>query len=682
MQGRRITFGARALARALATMFTISATMLGASGTAHADATIAVAPATVAPGATITVQGTSWGPDPTLLLVPNGDIQATPVATKQLSLPNGGSFSVSWTAPSAPGTWGVCGTGTDLQGAGTAPCATFTVTTPSTTSATTPPTAAPTTLAVTTTEGSTTSTSVPESTLPLVAPPSTPEVTLPPTTVPPTLPAGVDGSATLDEPPSTAEGSGFSGMAIGGAVGIVLLAGIGVAGMLSSSVGQGPQPRGAIGVGVAGALLAGAVLVIAPPPKVNVPKLAITRVQVSQTLTRGSSAVTVEATCPAGARAIGGGFTSDWSSWTLDQLQPMVDWMEDPREGNAVLSRQNAASAEDPTRPDVSYYLWARQDGSVHFSDQVQQQSAYASWYTIERARIQNEANADPDSDPVPVDPVEDIAASPAKAAAQAHEYYRAVDTLSAGVNPKLRWVGLLVSRSTPTQRSWQVTASLAGNSLQSSATVNVVALCAPVSGERSPDGVPGVELRPQSTAANVELTALCQTDEVLTAIGWDSARTNGVTKAIATATNGAGYVPSGAGGTETVTAVCVKGPGVAGTSVNTETTVSGGFDGGATASCPSGYTATGGGMALALQSDKNGTLKIAQSVLGAAPVGNKGYGVQIRGLLRFQPENPAPGSALLSARNGDRFIPLTAYANSDRTSVTVQALCLKRVLS
>ena len=135
------------------------------------------------------------------------------------------------------------------------------------------------------------------------------------------------------------------------------------------------RSAGAIGVVVVGGLLAGGVGLAMPPPKVNIPKLAVTRVQTSATIARNSSQ-TVTANCPPGQVVLGGGWSSDWDSTRIDDPQPMVRWME----ADPVYVINRAQVRLGGALPSVWYWYIARADESAHLSDQAWESNRFP-WY-------------------------------------------------------------------------------------------------------------------------------------------------------------------------------------------------------------------------------------------------------------------------------------------------------------
>jgi hypothetical protein len=276
----------------------------------------------------------------------------------------------------------------------------------------------------------------------------------------------------------------------------------------------------------------------------------------------------------------------------------------------------------------------------------------------------------DPDSNiPLP-DPI-DIPYRPDVAQAFAAEYYRNVDLGGR------RTVGTLISKSVPVEQGWTVSATLGKASLQRSITLGVVALCTPLAADVGKPGVLGVAFRTASGKGTV--TAACAAGERLTSVGFTSSSMNGVASAAPTATLAGASILS-LEGTETVTAVCVRGEGLATTSATGSTTVTGGWDGSTSATCPSGYTAVGGGLAVEFQPQSGKYNSAPQATSSMTPIGSTTFGAAVRGLAAETPQNPS-SRGLIDVPYGNFATPLVVYASHDRAALTVTAICAKRVL-
>lgn len=637
---------------------TIAAVVLG-TPTALAEPPN-LAPSTVTAGGSVTISANDWVGPVTITFLKDNTVLQAGVADAG---PNGGPFSVVRSAPTEPGNWQVCLDGTTVATGGAYECSNLTVNAVPTTTATVPTSTA----TSTTLPGSTTtSTTVPDSTTttPFTVPPTSAPPTAPPTSAPVTLPGSPDGSVVLDEPAGATDGSGLSGLTIGLLVAVGVLTAIGVVGMLSSGIGDRPRPAGAIGVVVVGALVGGALVIVMPPPKVNVPKLAITRVQTSATVDRNSSQ-TVTANCPAGSVVVGGGWSSDWSSTRIDDPQPLVKWMETERASRYVLPRGRVILSNG--QPLTAYWYVARGDETVHFSDQVWDSNT-SSWLYLHLIDIWDD-DAIEDRGPRPE--VIDIPYRPDVAQAFAAEYYRAMDE---GLG---RSVGTLVKASIPVEQGWRVTASLSPASLQTSMVLTVVANCAPLATDTGQPGVLGATIRSFSSAGS--FTVPCTAGETATAVGFTAANSAGVSTArVDPDLRSTSFLAMN--GADTATAVCVKSTGLEVRMASASSTMTGGFDGSVTATCPSGFTVLGGGMTFTWKPLGGGANSRVQAVSAALPIGSKSYGVSIRPSAFHDPTSPATGSALIDVPDGKFAFPLVAFANHDMTEVAVDATCGRRV--
>ena len=132
--------------------------------------------------------------------------------------------------------------------------------------------------------------------------------------------------------------------------------------------------------------------------------------------------------------------------------------------------------------------------------------------------------------------------------------------------------------------------------------------------------------------------------------------------------------------GTATITAVCVRAQGFATTSATGSTTVTGGWDGSTSATCPANFTAVGGGASFAAKDLKGNGVSVPQAVSSLTPIDNKTFGVEIRGAAWEPPQSPS-GRGLIDIPAGNYAVPLVYYAKHDTTGVTVTAICAQRVL-
>lgn len=652
----------RAALAALAVPF--ATTLLGV-GTAHA-ATIDVNPASVAPGGTLTIVGDEWFGTVTFVFVKgNTVLQAGNASTG----PNGGPISTTRSAPTEPGDWQLCADGQNiLDGAFVSLCTSFTVTPPPTTTAKpTPTTAAPTTTLPSTssTTSTTSSTTVPEtsttsSIVPPTLPPTVPEPSAPPTSPVVTVPGGVDGATPVEEEPASTDGGGLSGLTIGLIVGVVALAGVGVVGLLSSGIGGRPRPAGAIGVGVVGAVIAGALAIAMPPPEADLPELAATRVQVSGSVGRSDSPSTITAVCPAGQVVIGGGYRSTWASATIDDTVPLIGWMDtyrDVRTSERVYVYPRSWTTRLSSTGDVTSAYWrtARVDGTVHFADFVWP-SGQRSWGG---ANVEAMAGAT-------------VPWSPVWAAAMRDIYYRVLD------QSQIRQVGVLVSASAPVEQGWQVSLQLPRTSLQSSIDVQVVAICAPITTDPGADGIVGAHIV-TSAAGKGPRTATCPAGERALAVGWRQGVPGGVSSA-AIGGDGASVVFGGdVNNTGTAVTVCAPSAGLEVTTASASGGATGGTDGSVTARCSGSSIAVSGGATLLRRTVTGDVFGDSHTLIAAVPTGGASFGVGYRALLRNEPF----GSTSAPLNSEAPFVsPLASFTKVDTSTVEVVAVCARRVVA
>lgn len=684
----RSSFMRRALRRRLISTILVApagALLLGV-GTAHA-ATLSVAPTPVAPGADVFVSGNDWVGDVVIVFI-QGQL-AIQAGTAQTG-PNGGPISITVPAPQETGTWQVCANSVQ-QPLPDPVCADLNVEIP-----TQPTNAPPTTVnqAPTTTPANANSTLPTDSSSPDTEPSDESSTTSIVALAPPVFPVEPDGISDVDEESRSTSGSGLSGLTIGLVAGIVALTGVGVVGLAVSREGHRPRRRAAIGVGLVGGILAGATAIAMPPPKVNIPKLSLSRVQVTEEVLRDAKK-TVTAECPDDTVIVGGGWSSDWSSTRVDDVAPLVAWMD--RQPNYVLrppattnSMATFASVETDapfvdrsllTQVNSDFWLFARGDGSVHASDSVWP-SGNRSWkslYDFNNWLVQQEEAID-NGNPVPPKPeVMDLPWSEDIRKAFVSLYYTWMDRAPSGVFADTRLVGTLVNESMPFEHGWRVTVSLPSWSLQKSLALSVVALCAPLAASVDEPGVLGVALR--SMKGTEMLIARCKAGERLSSIGFDAGEMRGIVSAIPTKDlAGSEFtVINRTGGS--LTSVCVRSDGLETTSVTSMTNVSGGYDDGTTASCPSGFSALGAGAQFVYKELGSGRLASATAVSSLNIIGPKDVNVAFRSPNINFPRNPS-GPLLLDIPRMVGVYPRTAYATSDITEVTVHAICARRVLA
>lgn len=644
------------------------------------------------------VSGDEWLGDVALVFMKGNTVVQAGTATTG---PNGGSISIAVTAPTESGSWQVCASGINrLDGQPMSTCSSFEVTPPApsppqtTNSPQSTVNQAPTTTQASnsTTQASNTTTIVSNTTSSVSADISAVEsstsssVTL----ERPAVPSEPDGISEVEEETPSTEGSGLSGLTIGLVAGIVAVTGLGIVGLVSSSARHRPRRGTLVGIGLAGAALAGATAIAMPPPALNVPKLSMSRVQVGEGVPKNSTR-TITATCPSGTVIIGGGWASDWSSTQVDDVQPLVEWME--KEPGYVIVPPGtlnsfdkfSASDGDGVNPDLytnvrsEFWDHARTDATVHISDTVWP----APYVSYRSARDQNlwviRSNADSDAGK-PIQPrpeVSNIAWSEEIRQAFVRRYYTTFDRLGT-YYVRSRFVGALVSESRPIEQGWRVTITNPKWSLQAMLDVHVVALCAPLAASTNDSGVLGVTLRSKSGPWNVLST--CSSNEVLTSMGFSSPDLGGVASMLPNTGLSGGTFNAMSEKSATLVAVCVRKDGLEVTSASASTTVSGGHDDGTTAVCPSGYTITGGGMDFSYRQLSSSASTAAIAVGTAIPVGSKNFNVVIRSPEIAWPQSPS-GTPLLNVGSVTAYAH-TDYSKVDSTEMTVHALCAKRVFA
>lgn len=641
------------------------AALFSGVGTAGA-ASLTVDPVAVVEGGNLIVSGEEWIGDVAIVFVKgNTAIQAGSAP----SGPNGGPISITVVAPPESGAWQVCASGTNrLDMQPVSMCAPLNVTPPAPTPpAPTPPAtnSAPTTNSPSTTNNvpSTTDTG-PNSTVPpasMVPSDSSPGESSSTSSValaPPGVPGLPDGISEVDEGGSSVDGSGLSGLTIGTVAGIVAVTGLAIVGLASSNASHRPRRSTLVGIGLAGAVLAGATAIAMPPPKLNVPKLSIVRVQNSATITRGNSQ-TITANCPAGLVVVGGGWWSDWSSARIDDIQILVNWMETYETASGplyVLPLSWTSRSSGTSEPSGDYHLLAREDGTVHYSDQIWP-SGRRNWLSV----------AKPGAHPLTT-----IRWSEELASAMRDQYYFTID-----LHP-VRQLGLLLGASMPVQQGWRVDAGLAMGSLQTSVEVQSVALCAEAAGSIGDDGVMGARII-EGPAFNGLSSARCASNEVALGGGWKTDVPNGVS-VTGLYDDGAHQFAGAAniGERSAAVGICAKRSGLETSIVETSTNATGGFDGSAAAQCPAGWIAVGG--SLRLMHENATTSRVTgphQTVMAALPTDARTFSSSFRGYVTY-PTKPS-GRSLTVEPLG--VFPLTAYGSIDTSEVTIGATCARRVM-
>lgn len=613
-------------------------------------ATLSVDPTSVAGGGSIDIEGGDWLGTVTLsFLKGNTVVQAGTAETG----PNGGSITATRTVPNEPGAWQLCAQGMNLgDGVDMSVCVPFTITAPVTTTAAATSTAAPTT--------------------------TTAETTLPPATVPPVslapveLPLGPDGMSDVDEETITKKGSGPSGLGIGLGVGIIAVTGLAVVGLASSGLGSRPRPRAAIAAGIVGVLVAGGTAVAVPPPKVNVPKLELSRVQTSAMLSRGSTLRTISADCPAGRVVIGGGFVSTWDSTYRGDLGYLINWLETETRNSSwtgsktfvlpfnVTQVIRSVDSSVPTPPDgvaSKYWNATRVDGTLHLSDQVWDSKQESAFSATERARRRR--------DGLDAGVPTFIPRSDAVVAAMSDYFYLLHD---AQAPSRTDLPGLHVTQSKPERSSWVVTASLSQYSLMPQVSVTAVAVCAPDANNTDEPGVIGAHVIDDDGASSVS----CPSGEVVTAAGWGIAppgyvRAVRVTGSTVDVEGGAAF------------AVCVKAEGFATTSGSGRVDAKVIREGSGSAACPAGSLALSGALIATYTSPEGGVVDdLPQNVVAAAPVGS-GFSVTMRGFAAYWPKAKA-GAVGVDVDNAVNVLPYEQYEKLSTSSADITAICGRRV--
>lgn len=634
--------------------------MFAGIGSASAES-VSVDPRSVVAGGTVTVTGSDWQGEVEILFIKgNVIVRAGTVQTD----PNGGPITTTKTAPTDPGEWTVCAKGMSLsQQQQVSTCANLTVTAPATTtvaaSTTTRPattTVAPTTVAESTTLPSSTSSTS----------------TTPAALVPAELPLGPDGVTDVEEEQLTKEGSGLTGLAIGIGVGIIVLTGIAVVGLSTSTIGARPRPRIAIATGIVGVLIAGGSAVVMPPPKVNVPKLELSRVQASATLKRGASLRTITAECPSGQVIVGGGFASNWDSTNRSDSAYLVNWLETETRNSpwvssvrfvlpfSVTQTLSPVGSSMPTPPSgvaSKYWNVARVDGTVHLSDQVWDSKQESAASANERDRRRSEG----------LDPGEPtFIASSADVAAAAGDYFYMLHDAQATSREEMP--GLHVTQSKPEGASWVVTAELSKNSLMPEVSISVVAVCAPDANNTDEPGVIGAHVVGGDGASSVT----CPSGEVVTSAGWGIAPP-GYVRAVKLS----GSTVEVEGGS--AYAVCIRPDGIALSSGTGRADATTAREGSGTAACPAGSKALGG-VLTATFTHADGRLfeNLPQNVVAAAPVGS-GFDVTMRGVAEFWPVAKA-GAPGVDRDQAFRINSYDEYEKLSTTSADITAICGRRV--
>lgn len=655
-------------------LLAVIGTLLVSSGQADAAPDFSVSPSPADVGSTVQVTGSGWMPGSTITISvgPQGGQADSSFDT---TVGPNSSFEVSFDAPGAAGTWDICGSGSDLGAQFVYVCA------PLTTRSNAPNTTNTGTTTTTTVDpapvdtGDVSDTIVPN---PTPAPPTSSGNVVPPAGTP-------DGAApVVDDPGSSVTDRSGVGLAAGIGLGVVGLAvGLGAAkGLL------GGTARPGVGIGIVIGTLAGSVGVIVAtgPDKANVPPLGIVQVQTTATLNRGAPDSTLVAACPAGMVVLGGGYTSDWSSKNYSDLGYLIEWLETEDVGSKLnppaltFMYPPASTFELSGTLRSKYFSIARRDGSVHLADQVydSKQETWLSWYQRSSAIKMKKEEDSSIRVPEPVF----IFHSDAVAEAAADAYYYWHEFLREGYQPT---AGLMVHASMPTGVGWSVTASLSKISLVPYTTVSVTAICAPIAPTTGDPGVIGARIVTNSTNGSSAAVAECAVDEFVASTGWAvgplgslglALREDGAVVSWSRVT----YSLNMAGATQTALAVCVKKQGLASTVATGTAMTLAGRDGAATATCPSGYTALGGGFSLLSGVPGDTSYSVAHTVLGAGPSGPKSFTTKVRGALMVL-RNVAS-----SARPADYGGEWNLYLNEDhntisQSSITAQVVCGKRTL-
>lgn len=613
--------------------------------TAHAaGAAFSLSDATVAPSATVNGTGAGWTPQSVVIITvtPTG---GQPVSSTQLVADGNGSFAISLNAPATQGTWQVCADGTGIDQAAARVCDTLTTKSP---------------------DNSTTTINGPVTTDTVTTSDTTPA----PNPVPATPPAGdtpvtstPDGASLIGDMGSGGGSSGPSG------VGLTIGIGLGLIGVVAGAAAWkgliGGRARPGVGIGVVVAALAGATgtVVASGSDTARIPGLHTTRVQSSALLQRGVPASTVSAVCPAGTVVIGGGYTTDWSSDDRSDVGYLINWLETTAEvlknGKVQLRFVVPASVTSDGDAVRSQYLRsARSDRSFHLSDQIWNtgRESFQSYFE----RVVGSSGR----------PAYTIPWSPDVATAAQDVFYRSEEFYG-------RFAGVMVNESRPTDLGWSVTAKVSDVSLTKFATISVVALCAPLAATTGDDGVLGSRAV-QAYANGTYSVARCNSDEVVTSTGWTVGK--GVLASSAATADLSGTEVGGATeASDLVWSVCVKSEGLRVTTSSGSATTSAGYDGTASASCPTGSTATGGGFDVRHGTNPGAAVPGPHSILAATPSGAKTFTARVRGWLGGTMSLPTSAPADSNGVFG--IHPRTSWENTEVSTIAVSALCIARTL-
>lgn len=634
---------------ALVALTTGTAVIGGMLGVASAGiATFDVAPGTVAPGEIVTASGEGWMPSEGVVLTvspPGGQA----ISALQSSADGNGRFSLALTAPSSTGTWQVCAEGNSIDQQPATECATLVTRSggpndPNATSTTmNGDGSTDTSLADTVDTGN----SVPQ--------PITPDDSTPSTSLP-------DGVVAIEGGSTDSSSSGPSGLGLSLGIGLGALGVVAGIGAWKGLIGGRSRPGVGIVV-VVGALVAGTVSVTASgADTAKVPKLLAVRVQSSALMIRGVAPSTVSAVCPGGTTVIGGGYTTDWNSADHSDVGYLIDWMEHftvaTKADTTKLMYVDSVGATTGVGGTLlgKYFDIARVDRTAHLSDQLWE-SGHERWISYDQ-RTRNGGSASM------------IPTRPELVDAMADTFYRWGDTGGS-------YTGVLAFESRPTPLGWSATAQLSTYSLMPSATLSVVAVCAPVAATVSDDGVLGARVS-EGYASNY---AGCDADEVITAVGWKMATRGALTGTdlVGEQANGRATVAGLSSDSDMVYSLCVKSAGLATKTASAASLTSAGYDGSAAASCPTNWIATGG--TFFVRSGRTAAAAVVQphSILSAAPTGAKTFTVGVRGWLGGVLGDVSGSSAEYTDVWG--IHPLTDYATNQVSPIDVTALCVQRTL-
>lgn len=627
------------------------ATLLAGGAAAHAQgqATLVLGASTIDAGGNVSVSGEMWqmSGEVTLTVGVPGT-QNTVTSTTTTASPNA-QIAATLSGPTAAGDYQVCASGNDVQGAYTYVCQPLNVRGPvqTTTTVNNNPGGSGTTTPNTTanTTGETAPGSVVDSAVPVT--------TNSPNTTVDTVPMEPDGETVVEEPGTPSTTSGSRGLQLGLVVGVVVLTGIGVVGLLSSKVGDRPRPRGAIGVGLAGAVLATAVAIGTNPDTVHLPPLGLVRVQSTFTVASGKGPVTHSVACPSGLQPISGGFVTSWSSLYID-VTKLVSWVDSYRDGDSLAFVKSTSFTSSGTEYiSADYWDTARADRTLYVSDSMIDRHQRSS-----RSVLTNTGSL------TEWDYIKQI---PELVPAFRDLYYEVADLYKDGASVRVR-------QSAPDGISWTVTAELPDMSLMPDVDVAVTAICAPIASDSSQPGVLGVRTV-RIDASPINSIATCNDDELLSGVGWVGRFEAPMTFTLKGNRSMASR-PLDSGVLQYM-AICVKADHLDITMASASNSMIAGRDGLATAACPTGYLVIGG----VYSTTNSNSIANEAALLGSYPIGAKSWSVRERGITFYWPKSTSSTVYPLQILRLAGIPPVyETLEQFDTTTITATALCARRV--